>query len=162
VAAQDQKYWEAQVATAFAREGALAVAFTLAVDPTTDWLGRYELHADAWDADAMAGYVDTDGRVAAGAWFRVDETAVDETDGMFANFQIVDDTFDGGVGEPAWVDIERADEWMTGSFSFSPTHLSGDFRAERCDDLDLLAELYLRLSSLQTGAVTSTPTDAAL
>ncbi len=146
--ADGRTYYEATFATAFAREGALVVAMVLAVDDTEDWLGTYNLHDDAWNPAALAGYVATDGRVAAGAWYQVDEAAVDSTNGNFYTYSITEDRSDEEVGAPAWVALDTADRHMRGRFSFAPTALSGSFEAERCDNLDLLAALYLRLAAL--------------
>ncbi|MFN7146374.1 MAG: hypothetical protein ACK4YP_21555, partial [Myxococcota bacterium] len=63
-----EQYWKAQFATAFLREGALVVAGVLAIGADDDWLGRYPLQSDAWDAPTMAAYVAETGRVAAGKW----------------------------------------------------------------------------------------------
>lgn len=147
-----KSYWAAQVATAFAREGALSVAMVLGVGAEEDWLGRYSFHSDAWDADAAASYVATDGKVAAGAWYRVVEAAVEEGNGVLYADQgaitTTEEEHDLEIGAPAWVDVTRKDTELAGTFSFAPASLTGEFKAERCDNLDLLSDLYLRLAVL--------------
>lgn len=145
-----QSYWEAQLLTAFSRENALAVAMTLSVDATSDWIGRYSLHEDAWDQASMERYVATDQRVAAGAWYRVVESSNGDNSGVLyaADVSVDEEAYDLEVGAPAWVDVEAKDTELVGTFDFAPTKLGGSFIAERCDNLDLLELLYLRLAVL--------------
>ena len=77
-----ETYWQAQILTAFTRENALSIAMVLSLDATSDWIGRYSMHEDAWDQDAMERYVTTDGRVAAGAWYRVAESSNGDNSGV--------------------------------------------------------------------------------
>ncbi len=148
----ESRYWDAQAATLFAREGARIVAFSVALGPEEDWLGRYPLRTDAWDSAAMADYVATDGRVASGAWYQVIEAEVDGGSGLdyalTGGVEVVEEAHDVGVGAPAWVDVERKDTKLTGTFDLTPAPLSGTFQAEHCDNLALLGDLYTRLALL--------------
>ncbi|MDP2316668.1 MAG: hypothetical protein Q8P41_27485 [Pseudomonadota bacterium] len=147
-----RSYWDAQFATVFAREGGRTVAFALSIDADADWLGRYSLHEDAWEAAAMGGYVATDGRVASGAWYEVIESAVDDGVGVSyaldGGIEVVEEAHDIAVGAPAWVEIARKDTALEGTFDFDPAPLSGGFTAERCDNLELLSDLYTYLAVL--------------
>lgn len=145
-------YWEAQLATAFAREGALVVAMVLAVGPEEDWLGRYPLQSDAWELDGMGEYVAEDGRVAAGGWYRVDEAGVDDASGVLyageGGIQVLEERHDLAVGAPSWVEVETRDTTMRGSFDFAEVTLNGTFEAELCGNMDLLTTLYAQLGVL--------------
>jgi hypothetical protein len=60
------------------------------------------------------------------------------------------------VGAPASVDVSRADELLEGEFTFTPADLSGTFKADRCDNMDLLATLYIQLEGLSAVVDTDT------
>jgi hypothetical protein len=158
VSTEDQ-YWQAQAATAVVREGARFVAFTVAIDANEDWLGRYALQADAWEPGAMAGYVADEGRVASGAWIHVIESAVEDGAGLnyalSGGITIVEEAHEIGVPAPAWLEIDRKDTEMAGTFDLAPTELSGAFRAERCENQALLGELssYLTNIAIADGAL---------
>lgn len=146
-------YWEAQFATAFLREGALVVAGVLAIGADEDWLGRYPLQSDAWDAPAMAAYVEETGRVAAGGWYRVDEASSAGASGvLYANddggFSVDEEAHDLSVGAPAWVEVTEKNSVLAGAFDFPDAKLAGTFTAARCDNADLLTELYKRVGAL--------------
>lgn len=146
----DLLYWTAQQATMFSREGGVTIALSLALAPDQDWLGRYAMHADAWDSGAMAQYVRTDGRVATGAWYEVFEAAIDEGSGLDyaldGGIEVLDEAHEIGVGAPAWVDIERKDTELRGTFDFAPAPYAGTFRAQHCDNLEFLGEVYTQLA----------------
>jgi len=157
VSPEDQ-YWQAQAATALAREGARIVAFSVAIDANEDWLGRYALQADAWEPDQMAGYVAGEGRVASGAWIHVVESAVEDGAGLnyalSGGITIVEEAHEIGVPAPAWLELGRRDTEVAGTFDLAPTELSGAFTAERCDNQALLGELstYLARIAIADGA----------
>ncbi len=148
-ASSDLLYWSAQQATMFSREGGITIAFSLALAPEQDWLGRYAMHADAWESDAMAKYVQTDGRVATGAWYEVFEAAIDEGAGLDyaldGGIKVLDEAHEIGVGAPAWVDVERKDTEMRGTFDFAPAPYAGTFRAQFCDNYEFLGSVYAQL-----------------
>ena len=134
----------------FAREGGVTIAFSLALAPDQDWLGRYAMHTDAWESGAMAQYVQTDGRVAAGAWYEVFEAAIDEGAGLDyalkGGIEVLDEAHEIGVGAPAWVDIGRKDTELHGTFDFAPAPYAGTFRAQFCDNLAFLGSVYTQLA----------------
>lgn len=138
-----REYWSGQLATAFVREGARVALLTLSVGPGADWLGRYPVHADAWDPDEAAARAVAEGRVAAAGWLHVEEAAVDEAGGVLyaAETEVVESEHDFAVDEPAWIDVARKDEVLGGTFDFDGA-LAGRFAAARCDNDELLTELY--------------------
>ncbi|MDP2308034.1 MAG: hypothetical protein Q8P18_18560 [Pseudomonadota bacterium] len=146
----DLLYWSAQQATMLSREGGITIAFSLALGPEEDWLGRYSMHADAWETAAMAQYVQTDGRVATGAWYEVVEAAVAEGAGLDyaldGGIEVLEEEHEIGIGAPAWVDVARKDTVLTGTFDFAPAEYAGTFRAQHCDNLDILTTLYTQLA----------------
>ncbi len=145
-----REYWEAQFATAFAREGALVVAMVLSVGAEEDWLGRYPLQSDAWDLTEMATYVEEDGRVAAGGWYSVEEASVEDANGVLyaSAIEIDEEEHDLAVGAPAWVEITAKDAVLAGTFDFAPVELGGSFEAARCENSTLLTDLYQQLGAM--------------
>ena len=143
-------YWGAQFATAFAREGARVVVLLLSVGSEEDWLGRYPLRGDALDLAALGEYVAADGRAAAGGWYSVEESSVADANGvLYASSMVGDEAaFDLAVDDPAWVDVSAKDAVVEGTFDFTPLSFRGTFVAERCDNTELLTELYQRLGAL--------------
>lgn len=143
-AAMARSYWEVQVASAFAREGALAVGLVLYRGEDEDRIGRYEIHEDTILAPDPR--VEADGRAAAGFWYRVDESEVDEEVGVELINEVEASSGDMQVGAPAWAEVERDEDGrLAGRFDFSPSPLGGTFRAERCGNDTLRNLLYARL-----------------
>jgi hypothetical protein len=146
-AAAAVQYWQAQVYTAFVREGALAVAMGLyTFEPA--WDGRYAFHAEAFTA--APDLLQSETRVAFGAWYRVDEAVLDEANGVFYTYTPTDVQYSPAVDTPAWVNIDAHEDGVfSGNFSFTPTELSGTFRAEPCDNRELLDALLAQVVQLQ-------------
>lgn len=146
-AAAAVRYWQAQLYTAFSREGALAVAMGLyTYEP--EWTGEYSFYANtfAHATDRLR----EESRVAYGAWYRVDEAALIEADGVYYVYEPTRVTPGVGVEDPAWVRVTtRGDAHLAGQFSFTPTELSGTFRAEACDNGELLDAVIAQIVSLQ-------------
>lgn len=146
-AAAAVQYWQAQVYTSFSREGALAVAMGLyTYEP--DWDGAYTFHTEAFTGarDLLQGET----RVGFGAWYRVDEAVLTDADGVYYTYSPTQVSFQAAVDEPAWLNVATADtEHLSGSFSFTPTELSGNFRAAACDNRDLLDALLAQVVQLQ-------------
>lgn len=137
------EYWEAQFGTALIREGAIVVVMALAVAPEEDWLGEYDFESDAWDIDALQGYVARDGRVAAGGWSQIEESTGDAAEGVISSeLTVAEEDHDYTVGGSASVEITRRDTVLAGRFDFKPTHLTGQFEAARCDNPEFLSRLY--------------------
>lgn len=145
-AAAAEQYWQAQVGSAFTREGALAVALGL-FTYEGDWEGRYDIDATALsDAVTLLGGTS---RVGYGAWYRVDESVVEDSDGVYFTYTPVDFAYDPAVAAPAWINVSERDDTLVGNFSFTPTELSGSFRAEPCDNQDLLDILLAQIVRLR-------------
>jgi len=146
-AAAATRYWQAQLYTAFSREGALAVAIALyTYEP--DWSGEYSFYPNTFTraADRLA----EESRVAYGAWYRVDEAALLEADGVYYLYEPTQVTPGIGVDDPAWAVVDaRGDDQLAGQFSFTPTELSGTFRAEACDNGVLLDAVVAQIVALQ-------------
>lgn len=161
----EEVYWQAQQATMLSREGAITIAFSLALGPEEDWLGRYAMHADAWESEAMVQYVQTDGRVATGAWYEVIEAEVDAGVGLDyalnGGIAVVEEEHEIGIGAPAWVEVDRKDTELTGTFDFAPADYAGKFRAQPCDNLEILSSLYTQLAvfAIADGALEETGMD---
>ena len=139
------QFWDAQLSTAFVREGALAVALGLyTYEP--DWEGDYDL-----DADAFLGattLLSGTSRVGYGAWIRVDEAVVDEADGVYFTYTPTVWSFGASVPAPAWINVREHGTTLSGDFSFTPTELSGSFRADKCDNSSLLDVLRVQIVTL--------------
>lgn len=144
-----REYWSAQLGTAFVREGARVALLALTVGPGADWLGRYPVHADAWDAEEAATFAIADGRAAAAAWLHVEEAAVEDAGSVLhaAGTEVVEAEHDFAVDDPAWVDVTRKDEVLSGEFDFDSA-LAGRFSAARCDNAELLTELSTTVVAL--------------
>jgi hypothetical protein len=145
-----EQYWDAQLATLFGREGARVVLLVLSVGPEEDWLGRYPLDADAWETGDLAAGAPEAGRVAAGAWLHVEETAVADRNGVLyaRDVEIVEEEHDFAVDAPAWVDVSRKDTTVEGEFDFPEAGLAGSFSATACPNTSLLTDLYQLLFTL--------------
>lgn len=140
-------YWEGQVHSALNREGALAVGLGL-YTWEDDFSGEYAVRADA-STNAEAWLVEAT-HVAAGAWYRVDEAAVEEVDGIFYTYLPVELSYDVAVAEPAWVRVDEDDgTTLRGEFSFEPTELSGRFVADRCENASLYQGILSALVALR-------------
>ncbi len=145
-AAAAVEYWQAQVYSAFSREGALAVAMGLyTYEPA--WDGRYSFHPTAF-TDAR-DLLQAETRVAFGSWYRVDEAVLLDSQGVFYTYSPTDISFDAAVGEPAWLNLAaQGDDTLSGNFSFTPTELSGNFSAQGCDNRELLDALLAQVVQL--------------
>ncbi len=154
-AAAAETFWQAQVSSAFAREGAIVVL--LGLYTWSDGLtGDYAITADALQ-DHLALLASAP-RVGFGAWMRVNEAAVDQSDGLFYTYTDTDVDYEAaaGVGSAASVDVlgapddELADgERLKGNFNLEPSGMSGGFRAERCDNLTLYTAVLAQVVALQ-------------
>lgn len=144
-----REYWMAQLYTAFSREGARVVLATLITGAEVDWLGRYDADADAWDPTSAAERVAEHDRVAAAAWFHVEEAAVDDINGVLyaSEIEIVESEHERAV-DGGGFDIVAKDSVLEGAFDFPEADLSGRFTADRCDNAELLTALYHALWTL--------------
>lgn len=145
-AAAAVQYWQAQLYSAFSREGALAVAMGLyTYEP--DWEGRYTFEADAFTN--ARDLLESETRVAFGSWYRVDEAVLLEADGVFYTYAATDVSFGAAVADPAWLNLRAGRNGaLAGNFSFTPTELSGNFEAVACDNRDLLEALLAQVVQL--------------
>ena len=145
-AAAAAEYWQAQVYSAFSREGALAVAMGLyTYEPA--WDGRYSFHPTAF-TDAR-DLLQAETRVAFGSWYRVDEAVVLDAQGVFSTYRPTDISYDAAVSEPAWLNLTTSGAGtLSGNFSFTPTELSGTFSAEGCENRELLDALLAQVVQL--------------
>lgn len=147
-AAMAEAWWRAQVASAFTREGAVAVGFVLLREPGVRWAGRYDLHEDTLDDPARR--VDEGlGRAGSGFWYRVSEAEVDDRAEVVLTNEPLAYEMDERVAAPARVDVSaREDGVLYGSFDYAPAAFSGSFHARECENQDLrnllLAELIQR------------------
>ena len=153
-AAAAKSYWQAQVAAAFTREGAILVllgAYTWSDSLTGDY---------AVSASALENHLDdlaTEPRVGFGAWMRVNEAKVDDSTGLFYSYTDTDVDFDPGAGSSSTLSLDvlgqpatLADaETMTGQFDLQPSGMSGHFRAERCDNDALYTALVAQEVAFQ-------------
>lgn len=154
-AAASQMFWQAQVQSAFAREGAIIVL--LGLYTWSDGLsGEYTISADALQ-DHLTLLEDTP-RVGFGAWMRVNEAAVEESNGLFSTYTDTDVDYEAAAttGSAATVDVlgspddEVADgERLKGAFNLEPSGMSGEFRADRCDNMTLYTAVLAQVVALQ-------------
>lgn len=154
-AAAAEQYWGGQVLSAFSREGAIVVL--LGLYTWSDGLsGDYAISENALQdhLDLLAA----EPRVGFGAWVRVNESAVDETYGMFSTYAITDIDYEPAAGAASEVSVavrgnpedEVADgETLTGDFVLEPSGMSGAFRAERCDNRTLYNHVVAQVVALQ-------------
>lgn len=153
-AAAAQEYWQAQVLSAFTREGAVLVllgAYTWS-DALT---GDYTVSPEALQ-DHLA-LLATTPRVGFGAWMRVNEAAVDESTGMFFSYTDTDIDFDAGAAEGSTLslavqgnlDNELGGETLTGDFDLQPSGMKGHFRADRCRNDALYTAIVAQEVALQ-------------
>ena len=140
-------YWRAQLAAAFSREGALSVGFALLVADGADRTGEYEI-----DDDVITEYVeqlDQEDRVAAASWALVEEAAAGDPNGVLLTSEVEEVRSAERVDSPATLTLEEMDdELVVGRFDFSPTDLSGHFRAEVCDNPELSTLMLQYLTEL--------------
>lgn len=147
-AAAAAAYWQAQLGSALAREGAWVVVLRL-VSRGTDPLGVYPLDPTALDDPdgALAGLP----RVGFGAWAHVVESAVTATDGLVSAYAIT--TLDEDVAEApgvATLDALSDGGTLSGTAALLPADVSVRFDAERCTNADLAGVVLERALRLIT------------
>lgn len=154
-AAAAKEFWQAQVASAFSREGAVVVLLGLYTwsDALT---GDYAVSPDALE-DHLS-LLSSEPRVGFGAWMRVNEAEVDETSGMFYSYVDTDVDFEAGADETSAMSFSvaggldhevRDGERASGDFQLQPSGMSGTFHADRCDNDTLYTAVIAQVVALQ-------------
>ena len=111
----------------------------------SDWDGAYVV-------DANAGRADTDllgePRVAAAAWYQVQEAELVGVDGVFYQYSPTLVLYDEAVDAPGTIEVAVEDDTLRGAFAFSASNVSGRFRADTCDNEALYNEALRRFQAM--------------
>src|SRR5690606_16513181 len=118
-------------------EGAQHLVIDLARTPTFRAVGRYEGIASrpAFEAgDALVDLLQAEPRVAWARHLAVHEVAMDLEDGFTAAVEATEWTYSDSAADSGEVRLRLVDaDLLVGTFSFPDAHLSGRFRATRCE-----------------------------
>lgn len=142
-AAAAAAYWQAELDSAVAREGAWVVVAGL-VTGDADRRGAYPL-------DPAGLRYPTAGlgpRGGFGAYAHVVESAVTATDGLVSDYAIT--AFDSDFGQPPSVVTIDADDGdtLSGALLLLPARVSAEFAAQRCTNTDLQGVILQRALNL--------------
>lgn len=154
-AAAAKQFWQAQVASAFSREGAVVVLLGLYTWSDT-LTGDYAVSPDALQEHLTL--LASEPRVGFGAWMRVNEAEVEETSGLFYTYVDTDVDYEAAADETSSVSFTvagglerevRDGERASGEFQLEPSGMSGTFHAERCDNDTLYTAVVAQVVALQ-------------
>ncbi len=100
------------------------------------WVGHYPVHDDA-DV-AWPSYVNaTHPHVAKARYRGIDEAELTTDEGLYRLYEPTD-YVDVVVDDPGVIQVTRDGDTLWGSFHFDNEDVSGKFRADHCDHVDLL------------------------
>jgi hypothetical protein len=141
------QYWNAQVASAFSREGAIVVMLGLYTwTPAVE--GDYALTEEG--LAQHLSLLEASPRVGFGAWLKVIESEVTETNGIFSNTTATEVDFDAAAASPSHATLDERDgERLSGEFALEPAGVAGSFHAEQCSNSDLYTAIFTEVVALQ-------------
>ena len=141
------QYWNAQVSSSFSREGAIVVMLGL-YTWSADRAGDYALTEDA--LEQHLSLLEASPRVGFGAWLRVNESEVTETNGIFSNTTPTDVDVDAAAAPPSVVTLDEPDEeQLIGDFEIVPAGVTGSFHATQCANAALYTAVVAEVIALQ-------------